>query len=194
MKTGSYGNQTARYAVLTAWSTAGSLDTNLAEPHPNSNTQQGKNETANMVVQQHSRKLLKMGILMPETCWGSKNKWHLVGFLFVSYHNDAPSNNHQISLYVGNRRPNVKALRQKRQRLVLRSCTSSCTVPRVSRSLINVACSGLKMFLGRKRMKSRNSTGGAEQQRKKVTVKDSPKHDVGRKVWSAAKLIRSSIE
>ena len=30
---------------------AGSLDTTLAEPHPNSNTQQSKNETANAVVQ-----------------------------------------------------------------------------------------------------------------------------------------------
>jgi len=37
-------------------------------PHPNSNTQQIKNETTNVVVQQHSCKLLKMGILMPETC------------------------------------------------------------------------------------------------------------------------------
>ena len=44
-----------------------------------------------MVVQQHSRKLLKMGILIPETCWVSKKKnknrkWHLVGFLFFCYH------------------------------------------------------------------------------------------------------------
>ena len=46
---------------------AGSLDTTLAETHPNSNTQQTKNERANGVFQQHSRKLLKMGILMPET-------------------------------------------------------------------------------------------------------------------------------
>jgi len=30
--------------------------------------QQSKNNTANVVVQQHSRKLLKMDILMPETC------------------------------------------------------------------------------------------------------------------------------
>jgi len=48
--------------------TAGSPDTTLAELHPNSNTQQSKNKTANVVVQQHSRKLLKMGILMPKTC------------------------------------------------------------------------------------------------------------------------------
>jgi len=47
---------------------AGSLDTTLAEPHPSSNTQQIKNEMANVVVQQLSRKLLKMDILMPETC------------------------------------------------------------------------------------------------------------------------------
>ena len=32
----------------------GSLDTTLAEPHPKSNTQQTKKETANVVVQQHS--------------------------------------------------------------------------------------------------------------------------------------------
>jgi len=39
-----------------------------ADPHPNSNTQQTRNETVNVVVQQYSRTLLKMGILMPETC------------------------------------------------------------------------------------------------------------------------------
>jgi len=47
---------------------AGSLDTTLAEPHPESNTQQSKNNTSNVVVQQHSRKILKIDILMPETC------------------------------------------------------------------------------------------------------------------------------
>jgi len=47
---------------------AGSPDTTPAESHPNSNTQKSKNNTANVVVQQHSRTLLKMDILMPETC------------------------------------------------------------------------------------------------------------------------------
>ena len=42
-----------------------------------------------MVVQQHSRKPLERGILMPETCWVSKkknknSKSQLVGFLFFS--------------------------------------------------------------------------------------------------------------
>jgi len=31
-------------------------------------------KSVNVVVQQHSRKLLKMGILMPETCLVSKKK------------------------------------------------------------------------------------------------------------------------
>ena len=38
-----------------------------AEPHPDSNTWQSKNNTANVVVEEHSHKLLKMDILMPET-------------------------------------------------------------------------------------------------------------------------------
>ena len=42
-------------------------DTTLAEPHRTSITQQSKNNTANVLVQQHSRKLLKMDILMHET-------------------------------------------------------------------------------------------------------------------------------
>ena len=53
---------------LPAEASAGSLDTTLTEPHPNSNTHQIMNETANVVVQQHSRKLLKIGIFMPEIC------------------------------------------------------------------------------------------------------------------------------
>jgi len=47
---------------------AGSLDITPDEPHPNCSTHKIKNETANAVVQQHIRKLLTMGILMPETC------------------------------------------------------------------------------------------------------------------------------
>jgi len=57
---------------LPAEASASSPDTTLAELHPNPNTQQSQNNTANVVVQQHSHKLLKMDILMPETCWVSK--------------------------------------------------------------------------------------------------------------------------
>ena len=55
-------------AVCWSWG----ADTTLAEPHRTSNTQQSKN-TANVLVQQHSRKLLKMDILMPET-WSVSKK------------------------------------------------------------------------------------------------------------------------
>jgi len=54
--------------LLWSCASAGSPDTTLAELHPNSKTQQIKKETANVVVQQHSRKHLKMDISLPETC------------------------------------------------------------------------------------------------------------------------------
>jgi len=63
---------TYKHGVWGILKDAGSPDTTLAEPHPSSNTQQSKNNTANVVVQQHSRKLLKMDTLMPETCWVPK--------------------------------------------------------------------------------------------------------------------------
>jgi len=44
------------------------LVTTLAEPHPKFTHSKPRTKSANVVVQQHSRKLLKMGILMPETC------------------------------------------------------------------------------------------------------------------------------
>jgi len=52
-------------------------DTTLAEPHPNSHTQQSKNNTANVVVQQHNRKLLKMDILMPKHAENLRSKLNI---------------------------------------------------------------------------------------------------------------------
>ena len=43
----------------------------------NSNTHRTKNSTTNVVIQQNSRKLLMMDILMSETCWAHK-KWNKV--------------------------------------------------------------------------------------------------------------------
>ena len=50
-------------------------DTTPTQPHRNSNTHRTKNNTTNVVIQQYSRKLLMMDILMPETCWAHK-KWN----------------------------------------------------------------------------------------------------------------------
>ena len=42
-----------------------------------SNTQRTENKTTNVVIHQHSRTLLKMDILMSETCW-ARNKWNKI--------------------------------------------------------------------------------------------------------------------
>jgi len=52
-------------------------DTNQNQLHQISNTQQTENKTTDMVIQQHSRKLLMMDILMSETCWVHK-KWNKI--------------------------------------------------------------------------------------------------------------------
>jgi len=44
---------------------------------PNSNTHRTKNNTTNVVIQQNSRKLLMLDILMSETCWAHK-KWNKI--------------------------------------------------------------------------------------------------------------------
>ena len=45
--------------------------------HQISNTQRTENKTTDLVIQQHSRRLLKMDILMSETCWAHK-KWNKI--------------------------------------------------------------------------------------------------------------------
>ena len=47
-------------------------DTTLTQPHRISNTHWTKNNTTNVIIQQNSRKLLMMDILMSETCWAHK--------------------------------------------------------------------------------------------------------------------------
>jgi len=57
------------FGVVSACNT----DTTPTQPHRNSNTHRNKNNTINVVIQQNSRKLLMMDILMSETCWAHKN-------------------------------------------------------------------------------------------------------------------------
>ena len=68
------------------------------QPHQISNTQRTKNKTSDVVIQQHTRKLLIMDILMSETCWVHE-KWNKiasdhVGLSFFNYYDDALSNKH----------------------------------------------------------------------------------------------------
>jgi len=58
-----------------ASASACNTDTTPTQPHQNSNTYRSKNNTTNEVIQQNSRKLLMMDILMSATCWAHK-KWN----------------------------------------------------------------------------------------------------------------------
>ena len=53
------------------------LRTTQTQPHQISNTQRTENKTTDVVIQQHSCKLLMMYILMSETCWAHK-KWNKI--------------------------------------------------------------------------------------------------------------------
>jgi hypothetical protein len=52
-------------------------NTTYNQLHQSSNTQRTENKTTDVVMHQHSRKLLMMDILMSETCWAHK-KWNKI--------------------------------------------------------------------------------------------------------------------
>jgi hypothetical protein len=62
-------------------------DTTPTQPYRNFNTHRTKNNTTNVIIQQNSRKLLMIDILMSETCW-AHNKWNKIAsdikFVFYS--------------------------------------------------------------------------------------------------------------
>ena len=67
------------YAQIEVPYTSSTCKTNTTQnqPHQISNTQRTENKTTDVVIQQRSRKLLKMDILMSETCWVHK-KWNKI--------------------------------------------------------------------------------------------------------------------
>ena len=64
---------------VAGWSTtsACTADTTPTQSYRISDTHRTKNNTTNVVIQQNSRKLLMMDILMSETCWAHK-KWNKI--------------------------------------------------------------------------------------------------------------------
>ena len=62
---------------LCCWITTSVRTTTQNQPHQISNTQRTENKTTDVVIQQHSRKLLMMDILISETCWVHK-KWNKI--------------------------------------------------------------------------------------------------------------------
>jgi len=80
---------------------AGNMDTTPTQPHWNANTHGTKKNTNNVVIQQRRRRLMRMDVLMSETCWALK-KWNKIpnDIKWVSYSannlNHARSNKHKI--------------------------------------------------------------------------------------------------
>ena len=66
------------YSICGRWcASTCNTDTTQTQPHQISNTQRTENKTTDVVIQQHSRKLLMMDILMSETCWVHK-QWNKI--------------------------------------------------------------------------------------------------------------------
>ena len=65
------------WVVFVLPASACNTSTTENQPHQISNTQRTENKTTDVVIQQHSRKLLMMDILMSETCWAHK-KWNKI--------------------------------------------------------------------------------------------------------------------
>ena len=63
--------------VVPVMQAAASTPLHSNQPHRNSNTHRTKNKSTNVVIQQNSRKLLMMDILMSKTCWAHK-KWNKI--------------------------------------------------------------------------------------------------------------------
>ena len=64
-------------SVILFSASACNTDTTQTQPHQISNIQRTENKMTDMVIQQHSRKLLIMDILISETCWVHK-KWNKI--------------------------------------------------------------------------------------------------------------------
>ena len=81
-------------------------ETTETQPHQISNTQRTENTTTDVLIQQQSRKLLMMDILMSETCWAHK-KWNKIAsdikLVFYSSKGNQllTSSDFNITLYLG---------------------------------------------------------------------------------------------
>jgi len=115
----------ARFA---GWSTtcasACKTSTTQNQPHQISNTQRAENKTPDVVIQQHSRKLLMMDTLMSETCWAHK-KWNkLASDIKLVFHSSNTQSNTYTAYSFGN------SARFRRSSGMWR-CNVSCVVPDV---------------------------------------------------------------
>ena len=71
-------------------------DTTPTRSHRNSNTYRTKNNTTNVVIQQNSRKLLMMDILMSEKCWAHKNLNKIISDIKLVFYSSTSYINFEI--------------------------------------------------------------------------------------------------
>jgi len=92
-----------------AWKT----NTTQNQTHQISNTQRTENKTTDVIMPQHSRKLLMMDILMSETCWAHK-KWNRIAsdIKLVFHSSTSNINICSVSLYI--KRKSVDMVLRKR--------------------------------------------------------------------------------
>ena len=74
---GHHSNPPHQISNVAAWSFSLQHGHHSNPPHQISNTKRTENKTTDVIIQQHSRKLLMMDILMSETCWAHK-KWNKI--------------------------------------------------------------------------------------------------------------------
>ena len=78
------------WVVLVLQAEAWKTSTTQNQPHQISNTQRTENKTTDVVIHQHSRKLLMMDILMSETRWAHK-KWNKIASdIKLVFHSSTP--------------------------------------------------------------------------------------------------------
>ena len=77
LKIGAAGFGLCSFCRLKDSTTVLCFSTTQHQSHQISNTQRIENKMTEVVIQQHSRKLLIMDILMSETCWAHK-KWNKI--------------------------------------------------------------------------------------------------------------------
>jgi len=88
-------------AVSVLKASACHTDTSQIQPHQISNTQWAENKTTDMVIQQHSCKLLMMDILMSETRWVPK-KWNKIASdINLVFYSSIVVMNHCVSYNMG---------------------------------------------------------------------------------------------
>ena len=83
------GSMCVGVSVWLGWSGIRVAGFTRNQPHRNSNTHRTKNNTTNVVIQQNSRKLLVMDILMSETCWAHKKRNKIASDLKLVFYSSA---------------------------------------------------------------------------------------------------------